>query len=68
MVTDKVIGPYEIGQEIKKRGLHRIIYVGEKLSYPDEQITKYDEQTIENRDYEMNVVIITNAWWWVLKK
>ena len=61
MVTDKVIGPYEIGQEIKKRGLHRIIYVGEKLSYPDEQITKYDEQTIENRDYEMNVVIITNA-------
>lgn len=61
MITDKIIGPYEIGQEIKKRGLHRHIYVGERLSYPDEQITKYDEQTIENRDYEMNVVIITDA-------
>ncbi|MBB1079419.1 cobalt-precorrin-7 (C(5))-methyltransferase [Limosilactobacillus sp. STM2_1] len=61
MVTDKTLGPYEIGQEIKRRGLQRNIYVGEKLSYPDEKITKYDEQTIENRDYEMNVVIITDA-------
>lgn len=61
MVTDEVLGPYEIGQEIKRRGLHRTIYVGERLSYPDERITKYDEQTIEDRNYEMNVVIVTNA-------
>lgn len=61
MVTDQQLGPFEIGQEIKKRGLHRKIYVGERLSYPDEKITQYDETTIEQRRYEMNVVIITNA-------
>ncbi|MBD5805822.1 cobalt-precorrin-7 (C(5))-methyltransferase [Limosilactobacillus walteri] len=61
MVTDQIFGPFEIGQEIKKRGLHRKIYVGESLSYPNEKITKYDEQTVENRNYAMNVVIITNA-------
>lgn len=61
MVTDQQLGPFEIGQEIKKRGLHRKIYVGERLSYPDEKITQYDETTIEQRKYEMNVVVITNA-------
>ncbi|MCC4440739.1 cobalt-precorrin-7 (C(5))-methyltransferase [Limosilactobacillus reuteri] len=61
MVTDQKIGPFEIGQEIKKRGLHKKIYVGERLSYPDERITCYDESTVEQRKYEMNVVVITNA-------
>lgn len=61
MVTDQHIGPYEIGQEIKKRGMHRKIYVGERLSYPDEQISQYDEKSVEQRQYEMNVVVITNA-------
>lgn len=61
MVTDQKIGPYEIGQEIKKRGMHRKIYVGERLSYSDERITQYDENSVEQRKYEMNVVVITNA-------
>ena len=61
MVTDQDLGPYEIAQEIRRRGQHRHIYVGERLSYPDERISEYDEQTVENRDYGMNVVIITNA-------
>lgn len=61
MVTDKELGPYEIAQEIRKRGLHRTIYVGEKLSYPDEKISKFDETNVEKRAYGMNVVIITNA-------
>lgn len=61
MVTDSQLGPYEIAQEIKKRGLHRTLYIGERLSYPDEQISKHDETTVEDREYGMNVVIITNA-------
>lgn len=61
MVTDKTIGPYEIAQEIKKRGLHRQIYIGEHLSYPDEKIIKCDEKTVAKRKYQMNVVIISNA-------
>lgn len=61
MVTDQVIGPYQIAQEIKKRGQHRRIYVGELLSYPEEKISTYTEATVENRDYQMNAVIITNA-------
>lgn len=61
MVTDKELGPYEIAQEIKKRGLHRTVYVGENLSYPDEKISKFNETNVEKRAYGMNVVIITNA-------
>lgn len=61
MVTDTQLGPYEISKEIKKRGLHRIIYVGENLSYPDEQISRFDESNVERREYGMNVVIIINA-------
>lgn len=61
MVTDQELGPYQIAQEIKKRGLHRTIYVGENLSYPNEKISQFSEETVEDRDYGMNVVIITNA-------
>lgn len=60
MVTDQKIGPVEIANEIRKRQLHRTIYVGEMLSYPTERISKFTEQTVENRQYQMNVVIITN--------
>ncbi|GAX00480.1 cobalt-precorrin-7 (C(5))-methyltransferase [Secundilactobacillus silagei] len=58
MVTDSQIGPFEIGEAIKKRHLHRTILVGERLSYPDERISSYTESTVEKRDYQMNVVII----------
>lgn len=60
MVTDQQLGPYEIAQEIKRRGQHRLIFVGENLSYPNERISRYTEETVEKRQYDMNVVIITN--------
>ncbi|MFD1123899.1 cobalt-precorrin-7 (C(5))-methyltransferase [Lentilactobacillus raoultii] len=61
MVTDQVTGPYEIAQEIKKRGQHRQVFIGEMLSYPDEKISVATELTVKKRNYQMNVVIITNA-------
>lgn len=61
MVTDQKLGPFQIAQEIRKRGQHRIIYIGENLSYPNERIEKQCETTVEDRQYGMNVVIITNA-------
>lgn len=67
MVTDKQLGPYQIAQEIQKRGQHRKIWVGQKLSYPDELISEFTEQTVPDQEYEMNVVIITNAWWIIFK-
>ena len=60
MVTDDKIGPYQIAQEIKKRGQHRTIYIGEDLGYPNEKITKTNETELKNQKYEMNVVLITN--------
>lgn len=61
MVTDSVIGPYQIAQAIKAHQQHRLIYIGERLSYPNEKISRETEQTVEDRQYAMNVVIITNA-------
>ncbi|EHO47992.1 precorrin-6y C5,15-methyltransferase (decarboxylating), CbiE subunit [Lentilactobacillus kisonensis DSM 19906 = JCM 15041] len=60
MVTDAVIGPIQIADAIKQRNLHRTIYVGEMLSYPNERVSRFNEETVENRKYDMNVVIITN--------
>lgn len=61
MVTDQKLGPYQIAEEVRRRHQHRTIYVGERLSYPDERISKCDETSVKKREYEMNVVIITNA-------
>ncbi|MGV0168749.1 cobalt-precorrin-7 (C(5))-methyltransferase [Furfurilactobacillus sp. WILCCON 0119] len=60
MVTDTVIGPAEIAAAIRERGLHRTLYVGERLSYPDEQLSKWTEQTVPERDYQLNVVVIVD--------
>ena len=38
MVTDKAIGPFQIGQEVLKRDLNRTLIIGENLSYADERI------------------------------
>ena len=59
MVTDRKIGPYEIGEEIGKRKLDYTIYVGERLSYDDEVLTYGNfEKIMERADYKMAVVIL----------
>jgi len=59
MVTDKVVGPFQIAQEIQQRGLSRTLIVGENLSYPDERIHFLQPEQVQN-DYDMNVVVILN--------
>lgn len=58
MVTDQRIGPYEIAQEILKRGGQKTIVIGEQLSYPDEAITILPAHQIADKTYQMNVVVV----------
>lgn len=59
MVTDKVVGPFQIAQEIQQRGLSRTLIVGENLSYPDERLHFLQPEQVQP-DYDMNVVVILN--------
>lgn len=59
MVTDNKIGPHEISNEIIKRGLNKVVIVGENLSYDNEQITIGSPMEILNIEkFDMNVVVI----------
>lgn len=57
MMTDRIIGPYEIAREIMARNLRRTMVIGEKLSYPDERIHLLAPEQVA-REYAMNVVVI----------
>ncbi len=58
MVTDAKVGPYQIAQEAVQRGLKKTIIIGENLSYEDEKITILPAEEVEDRDYQMNVVVV----------
>ncbi|HEM6302359.1 TPA: cobalt-precorrin-7 (C(5))-methyltransferase [Streptococcus suis] len=60
MVTDAHVGPYQIAQEVLKRGLKRKIIIGEHLSYVDEEISILAAEDVVDRDYKMNVVVIVD--------
>ncbi|WP_434778309.1 cobalt-precorrin-7 (C(5))-methyltransferase [Neisseria sp. Ec49-e6-T10] len=60
LVTDQIIGPYEIAQEVLKRGLERTIIIGENLSYENEHIQVLNAQDVPKQIYQLNVVIIVN--------
>lgn len=60
LVTDDVIGPYEIAQEILQRGQNRMMTIGENLSYPNEKIRSLPAHAVESQVYDMNVVVIYN--------
>ncbi|MBC1368955.1 cobalt-precorrin-7 (C(5))-methyltransferase [Listeria welshimeri] len=59
MVTDTIIGPYEIAAEILKRNLNKIIFIGENLSAKEERIHKVKPAEVAKK-YEMNVVVIVD--------
>lgn len=57
MVTDAIVGPFEIAQQIMARPRRREIIIGENLSYPDERIHRLRPEQV-GRHYAMNVVVI----------
>ncbi|MBF0805581.1 MULTISPECIES: cobalt-precorrin-7 (C(5))-methyltransferase [unclassified Streptococcus] len=58
LVTDQQLGPYQIAQEVVKRGLRKTVVIGENLSYPDEKVSISSAEQVEDRPYKMNVVVI----------
>ncbi|MBJ3814672.1 cobalt-precorrin-7 (C(5))-methyltransferase [Shimwellia pseudoproteus] len=59
MVTDSVIGPYQIAQAILCRGLRRTLVIGEALSSGEECIHRLAPEQVAQH-YAMNVVVILN--------
>lgn len=60
MVTDQVIGPSEIAEEIIKRQLNKVMWIGENLSYEEEKVTKVKPKEIIGKKFAMNVVVIVD--------
>lgn len=59
LVTDSKIGPRQIAQEVKNRGLDYSFYVGENLSYHNQRLTVGSAEDILARDsYGMCLVIL----------
>ena len=58
VVISPGISAYEIAQEAVKRGLDKVLVIGEQLSYEDERITILPASEVEDREYEMNVVVV----------
>lgn len=59
MVTDNIIGPRQIADEIIVRGQKRRMLIGENLSQGNEQISWVAPENVAH-SYAMNVVIIEN--------
>lgn len=61
LLTDEKNTPYNIAKNICQSGIEDIeIVIGERLSYPDEKITKLAVNEYEklNREFKMNIVIL----------
>ena len=61
LLTDEKNTPYNIAKNIYQSGIEDIeIVIGERLSYPDEKITKLDVSEYKklNREFKMNIVIL----------
>jgi cobalt-precorrin-7 (C5)-methyltransferase len=59
LVTDTVIGPRQIAEQIIQRGLRRTLIIGENLSYADERIHILAPAQVAD-GYDLNVVVILN--------
>lgn len=57
LVTDTIIGPYQIARQIQQRNLTRTLIIGENLSYPNERISILSPEQVAEQ-YELNVVVI----------
>ena len=58
VLTDKKWTPTAIAKAIVALNDNPTLYIGEKLSYPNETITICLAKSVPKRDYEMNVVVV----------
>ncbi|WP_070000902.1 cobalt-precorrin-7 (C(5))-methyltransferase [Cellulosilyticum sp. I15G10I2] len=59
MVTDHLVGPSQIAQEILRRNLKKVVIVGENLTYSNEKITPFKpEELTDEIKFDRNVVVI----------
>lgn len=60
MVTDKIFGPIEIARELVARKEKYTIYIGNRLSYPEEELFVGREEDVVNMsiDFDLAVVIL----------
>lgn len=58
ILTDANLTPYTISKTLLEKGLDPLMAIGENLSYPDECISVKKASAVENREYQMNVVVI----------
>lgn len=64
MLTDSKIDPREIAQKVIESGKEYKIYVGENLSYANENLTIGSPEDILNKEkYSMSVVILEKIVW-----
>ncbi len=59
LVTDKILGPYEIAKQAIKRNIKCTLIVGENLGYPEQNISVLHPEQVQ-REYDMNVVVVVN--------
>lgn len=59
LVTDKILGPYEIAQQALQRNLNCSLVIGENLGYPQQKISVLKPEQVQ-REYDMNVVVVIN--------
>ncbi|MFV0448877.1 MAG: cobalt-precorrin-7 (C(5))-methyltransferase [Vibrio sp.] len=59
LVTDTILGPYEIAQQAIKRNLKCSVIVGENLGYENQKISVLKPEQVQ-REYDMNVVVVIN--------
>ena len=60
LVTDKILGPYEIAQQALQRNLNCSLVIGENLGYPQQKISVLNPEQVQ-REYDMNVVVVINV-------
>lgn len=58
ILTDRIWTPYALAQTLLKMNLNPLMGIGENLSYKSEKIVLCKASEVENRDYDLNVVVI----------
>lgn len=60
LLTDELLGPYQIAAEALRRGINPKMIIGEMLGYAAEQVEITCAKDVIDRPYALNAVIVIN--------